>query len=195
MIYVKLLRRRTWKAGRGVPSPARALPPGVRVNELNPKQEKDRMNRTRGMAKLAMAVAGVVALAACNGGDVTAPAADVVAFGSGSSGGAALARVRCELRQGRRSRISVDGNDLSPAGASFSARVRSGANTATATAQAAVGDEVEFDFDSNPADIALGATAIARNFIQISAGPDVTGEILNAAGVVVATGAVDCRVR
>ena len=150
------------------------------------------MNRGRGMTRLAMAALSAFALVACDSPDVTAPADDV-AFGSG--GGTALARVRCELRQGRRSRISVDGKDLSPAGGMFSARVRSGANTASAGAQAAIGDEVEFDFDSNRADIAAGATAIARNFIQIQAGPDVTGEILDAAGVVVASGAVDCSVR
>jgi hypothetical protein len=106
------------------------------------------------------------------------------------------ARVRCVLRQGRRSKISVDGRNLSPAGGTFSARARSGANSVTAPAALAVGDEAEFDFDSNRNDIAQGATAVASNFIVVNAeGADVVGEIVNDQGTVVASQAVDCRVR
>ncbi|MBK8250390.1 MAG: hypothetical protein IPK85_23790 [Gemmatimonadetes bacterium] len=122
------------------------------------------------------------------------PSTDLAVSG-GSSIAAATARVRCEVRTGRRSKISVDGNNLA-IGGSYSARVRSGANTAASPAAAAVGDEAEFDFDSNPADIAQGATAIARTFITVQAsGPDVMADILSASGVVVASGAADCRVR
>jgi hypothetical protein len=87
----------------------------------------------------------------------------------------------------------VDGRNL-PSG-SYTARVTSGSNSRTAPAQPTVGDEVEFDFDSNQNDIAAGATAIPANFILVSATPDVRGEILNAAGAVVRTLGVNCRIR
>ena len=82
-----------------------------------------------------------------------------------------VARVRCELRTGR-SRISVDGNNLAPG--SYRARVTSGGASVDAPAQAAVGDEVEFDFDSDGGDIAAGATAIPADFIQ-GTPPQATG--------------------
>ena len=122
------------------------------------------------------------------------PSAELTVSG-GVSASAATALVRCEVRTGRRSKISVDGNNLALGGA-YSARVRSGANAASSPMAAAVGDEAEFDFDSNPADIAQGATPIARTFITVRAsGPDVMADILNASGAVVASGAADCRVR
>jgi hypothetical protein len=89
-----------------------------------------------------------------------------------------------------RSKISVDGNDL--ATGSYQARVTSGANTATAPAQQTIGDEVEFDFDSDAGDVA-GATAIAADFIQGSP-PQVTGAILTLGGSVVVEATVDCVV-
>ena len=46
----------------------------------------------------------------------------------------------------------------------------------------AVGDEVEFDFDSNTE---RGATRIPANFIRARAGAEVIGQLLNANGVVV----------
>jgi len=119
-----------------------------------------------------------------NGGD---DEGDVVA--------SSLLRLRCELRTGERSRVSVDGNDLRPLNELFSARIRSGTNTASAAAARAIGDEVEFDFDSDRTDIAAGATMIPRNFIQVLPGKDVTAEILNQSGLVVATAAADCDVR
>ncbi|HSL69321.1 MAG TPA: hypothetical protein VK864_03725 [Longimicrobiales bacterium] len=103
-------------------------------------------------------------------------------------------RVQCELSSGR-SKVSVDGNNLRPAGALFSARIRSGANSATTPVARAIGDEIEFDFDSNPNDVAEGATAIARNFIQIGPGADVSAEILNPSGAVVVAGSADCTLR
>jgi hypothetical protein len=96
-------------------------------------------------------------------------------------------RVRCERRSDR-SKVSVDGNDLRAG--SYSARVISGANAASSGLQATVGDEVEFDFDSAPDDIAAGATAIAPDFIQ---GGQVTGQILDAGGAVVAESTVPCE--
>ncbi len=103
---------------------------------------------------------------------------------------AADVRVTCEKRTNR-SRISVDGNNL--VAGSYRAVARSGTASVASRFEAAVGDEAEFDFDSNPADIAEGATAIAPNFIVDGR---VRGYILNAAGQRV-TPVVEaiCRVR
>lgn len=82
--------------------------------------------------------------------------------------------VRCETRSNR-SKISVDVNNV-PSGR-YTAKVKSGANRASSTLRS-VGDEVEFDFDSDAGDIAEGATAVARNFIvarQVSV--QVTGPV------------------
>lgn len=102
---------------------------------------------------------------------------------------AATIRVQCEQRAGR-SKISVDGNNL--AAGSYRAQVVSGGNSAQSPAQVAVGDEAEFDFDSNPADIAAGATAISSTFIQNG---QVTGKIVNSTGATVISDTVSCRVR
>jgi hypothetical protein len=103
-------------------------------------------------------------------------------------------RLRCERRSGR-SKISVDGNNLSPRNGRFHARVRAAGGTAVSTSKRAVGDEVEFDFDSDRDDIAAGATRISASFIKARSGPDVTAEILSAQGVVVAKSGADCRTR
>jgi hypothetical protein len=99
--------------------------------------------------------------------------------------------VKCELRADR-SRISVDGNGL--ASGSYQASATSGANAATAPAHQTIGDEVEFDFDSDGGDIAAGATAIAADFIQ-GTPPQVTGTILTLGGGVVVQATVDCVVK
>src|SRR5262249_12726446 len=101
---------------------------------------------------------------------------------------AASVRVRCETR-GDRSKISVDGNDLAPG--SYIATVTSGGNSQTAAAKNTVGDEVEFDFDSNANDVAAGATRISPSFIQ---GNNVRGEIF-AGGASVTSGTATCRVK
>ncbi len=105
---------------------------------------------------------------------------------------AAELRLRCEQRPSR-SKISVDGKNLFPLNAMYSARVISGSNQATHTPLTAVGDEVEFDFDSDPADIAAGAKAIPGNFIT---GGSVQAAIFDANGQIVA-GPVTaaCRMR
>ena len=96
---------------------------------------------------------------------------------------AATLRLRCERRlDPARSTISVDGQGVAP-NALFSARVISGTRQVTARPLAALGDQVEFDFDSNPNDIRAGATAIPVNFIQ---GGRVRAAIFNANGQVVA---------
>jgi hypothetical protein len=102
---------------------------------------------------------------------------------------AATIRVQCEVRNNR-AKVSVDGNGL--AAGQYSAVVMSGTNTAQSGYAAAIGDEAEFDFDSDRGDIAQGATAIASNFIV---GGVVTGKIVNAAGATVISDAVACRVK
>jgi len=100
----------------------------------------------------------------------------------------ATVTIKCEVRSNR-SRISVDGNNL--ARGSYQATATSGANSATASAKPTVGDEVEFDFDSDGGDIAAGATAIDAAFIQ-GTPPQVTGTIVTLSGGVVAQATVDC---
>jgi hypothetical protein len=104
-------------------------------------------------------------------------------------------RVRCEARGSSRSKISVDGNNVSPRNGSFRARVRAAGGTVTSAAKRAVGDEVEFDFDSDRGDIARGATRVPARFIVARSGPDVIDELLNAQGRVVARQGVECRFR
>jgi hypothetical protein len=70
-------------------------------------------------------------------------------------------RVRCETRPNR-SKISVDLNNV-PSG-TYTANVTSAGNNVSSTLQS-VGDEVEFDFDSDSEDIADGAAAISGAFI------------------------------
>ena len=100
-----------------------------------------------------------------------------------------VARVVCEKRADR-SRASVDGNNL--AGGTYSARITSGTNVATSALAPTVGDEVGFDFDSDPTDIAAGAVAIAADFLQGDP-PQATGEILDGALNVVASATVICE--
>jgi hypothetical protein len=102
-----------------------------------------------------------------------------------------IARVVCEKRTDR-SRASVDGNNL--ASGTYSARLTSGTNVATSGLAPTVGDEVEFDFDSDPDDIAAGAVAIAADFLQGDP-PHVTGEILDGAQNVIASATMICEQR
>ena len=96
---------------------------------------------------------------------------------------AASLRVRCETRASpARSKISVDASNVLP-DAMYSARVISGNSTKTSAPRTATGVEVEFDFDSNPADIRKGATAIPATYIK---GNTVRALLLNACGQVVA---------
>lgn len=154
----------------------------------------------RSLSRLSLVtITGIVT--ACGGADSSGGLAPEGAL-LGSNGGGSVSttaialRVKCELRVGRRSKISVDGNNLAPLNAMWSARVASGGRTAAAPARQGVGDEVDFDFDSNPRDIAAGATPIAAGFIGInSGGADVTAELVSASGMVVATGGAECSVR
>ncbi|MCG8467239.1 MAG: hypothetical protein MJB57_03395 [Gemmatimonadetes bacterium] len=99
-------------------------------------------------------------------------------------------RLRCEVRPGR-SEISVDGDDLAPG--TYAARVFSGAHSADAPATEATGDEVEFDFDSEADEIADGATAIARDFIDTTTMPHVGAELLDGSGAVLLSVSGNCR--
>lgn len=103
---------------------------------------------------------------------------------------AADLKISCEKRTAR-SKVSVDGNNLRPGG-TYYAVVTSGANQVQTGVAAAVGDEVEFDLDSNVGDIAQGAVAIATNFIVDGR---VSAQLRDAAGNVVASGSAICRVR
>lgn len=107
----------------------------------------------------------------------------------GLDAAAATVRVTCEVRPGR-SKISVDGRGL-PAG-SYSTQVISGENMASAPPSAAVGGEVETDYDSNPADIRAGAVAIPATFIV---GGRVTGKVIDASGNTVVSDTSLCRVK
>jgi hypothetical protein len=75
---------------------------------------------------------------------------------------AADVQVTCEKRANR-SRASVDGNNLRSG--SYRAVLKSGDQTARTPFDQTVGDEVQFDFDSNRNDIAAGATPIPASFI------------------------------
>jgi hypothetical protein len=102
---------------------------------------------------------------------------------------AATIRVTCEARPGR-AKVSVDAKGL--AAGSYSTSIVSGGNAAMSAPQAAVGGEVESDYDSNANDIRAGAVAIASTFIV---GANVTGKVVDAAGNTVIADTVSCRVR
>jgi len=150
------------------------------------------------LARRGLALVLVVgALAACSS-ETTAPTSSTeqatLATANVTSPAATL-RVRCEAQGNSRSKISVDGNNLSPRNGSFRARVRAAGGSVTSGTRRAVGDEVEFDFDSDRGDIARGATRIPGRFIVARSGPDVIGELLNVQGGVVARQGAECRFR
>lgn len=111
-----------------------------------------------------------------------------------TAAGAAELRVRCEQRSvPSRAKISVDAKNLAQANAMYSVRVISGSNQSTHVPLTAIGDEVEFDFDSNPADIAAGAQSISAGFIV---GGAVQAALFDASGqMVVGPISAACRVR
>ena len=109
----------------------------------------------------------------------------------GAAAAAATIQVTCETRPDR-SKISVDGKGLVRR-ANYTTEVVSGGSTAKSTVQVAnQRGEIETDYDSNPADIAAGAVAIASTFI---ANNMVTGKILDASGAVIISDTVACRAR
>ena len=104
---------------------------------------------------------------------------------------APLVRVTCEKRNDR-SRVSVNGKNL--AGGSYHAHITSGGSSATSDPAPTIGDEVELDFDSDPGDIAAGATPIPAGFIA-GAPPAVTGELRDAGDAVVASATATCEAK
>ncbi len=102
---------------------------------------------------------------------------------------AATIRINCEVRANR-AKISVDGKQL--ARGSYTTEAVSGGNVAAAGPVRAVQGQVETDYDSDPGDIADGATPIPPDFIV---GGSVTGKVVNAAGDTVVSDTVACRVR
>ncbi len=108
----------------------------------------------------------------------------------GVDAAAATIKVTCEARGTSRSKISIDGKDLAPG--TYTTVAISGSNMAVSKPEAAVGDEIETDYDSRPADIRAGATPIAATFIV---GGSVTGKVVNATGHTVVSDTVACRMR
>jgi hypothetical protein len=108
----------------------------------------------------------------------------------GVDAAAATIKVTCEARGTSRSKISIDGKDLAPG--TYTTVAVSGGNMAVSKPEAAVGDEIETDYDSRPADIKAGATPIASTFIV---GGSVTGKVVNATGHTVVSDTVACRMR
>ncbi len=132
--------------------------------------------------------AGVCAPGACLPGATTTTTTVPGATTTTTLAPAATVLVTCE-RRADRSRASVNGNNL--AAGSYRARITSGVNVATSGFAPTIGDQVEHDFDSDPTDIAAGATAIPAGFIQ-GAPPQVTGQLLDAGGAVVASATASC---
>ncbi len=100
---------------------------------------------------------------------------------------AATIRVRCEKRADR-SKVSVDGNNLKRG--KYKAKIISGSSKKSSPLERTVGDEIEFDFDSDPEDIASGATPIRSGFIENN---QVIGKIVNSRGSTVISDTVTCR--
>ncbi len=94
-------------------------------------------------------------------------------------GAGAKLLVVCEKRQNR-SKVSVNARNLTAG--RYSAQIASDGETANSALKDIEGDEVEFDFDSDPDHIAEGATAIGPDFIQGT----LSAKLLNASGVTVA---------
>jgi hypothetical protein len=133
-----------------------------------------------GLAAAAFGCSGEVVTPSSASDATIPPAGDDNSSLSGGDDASALLvstlRLRCERRSSR-SKISVDGNNLAPRGGAFRARVTAAGGTVTSPSTRAVGDEAEFDFDSNRNDVAAGATRISATFIARRSGPDVVGEI------------------
>jgi hypothetical protein len=104
-----------------------------------------------------------------------------------SMANAAELRCRADNRNNTRSRISVDVKNV--ASGQYNATVKSGDGEETSPLKATIGDEVQFDFDSNPKDIKAGATAIAKTFVSGTT----SAVVKNASGGTVISG--DCSIR
>ncbi len=105
-----------------------------------------------------------------------------------SEANAADIRVTSETKANRSS-VSVDGNNL--VAGNYAAGIISGSHTKKSGPKGTTGDEVGFDFDCDPGDVAAGATRISRTFIQ----GQVTGQLINEQGFTVAQATRTCRAR
>jgi hypothetical protein len=143
-----------------------------------------------------LAAAMVSGLGACadDSGPVGPSAAQIQSQSVTANALTGAIRLRCERRDNR-SKISVDGRNLSPRTGLVRAGVGGAGGTVTSGAARAGGGEAEFDFDSDRGDIRAGATAISGTFVRARSGPDVVAKILNAQGVVVASQAAECEIR
>lgn len=79
---------------------------------------------------------------------------------------AASVDLKCEVRGANRSKISVKGAGLGAGLYITSVKSGAGAEVFAKAHQRPVKAEIETDYDSNPNDIAAGATAIPRTFIK-----------------------------
>lgn len=105
---------------------------------------------------------------------------------------AAAMRITCEVRAGKRSKISVDGYGVS---GRYYARAYSGGvwTRPSRVLMANANHQVEFDFDSDPGDIREGATAIPYNFIK---GAKIVGSIRKyGTNALIGSMAATCRSR
>jgi hypothetical protein len=106
---------------------------------------------------------------------------------------AAGVRVRCETRATpARARISIDGSGLIAGKKYYARAVSAGRRVDAPLAAAGANGQAGFDFDSNPNDIAAGATAIRSGFITDN---QVVGRIYDAEGFLQAKDTVTCRAR
>ena len=78
----------------------------------------------------------------------------------GVDAAAATIKVTCEARGTSRSKISIDGKDLAPG--TYTTVAVSGSNMAISKPEATIGDEIETDYDSRPADIRAGVRPRSR---------------------------------
>jgi hypothetical protein len=101
-----------------------------------------------------------------------------------------IIKVTCEARGTTRSKVSVDAKNL--AAGTYTTVAVSGGNMATSKPEAAVGDQIETDYDSRPGDIRAGATAIPPTFIVNGS---VTGKVVNGSGHTIIADTVACRMR
>jgi len=120
---------------------------------------------------------------------MAASAASILVFFA-TAASAADVDVRCEKRT-HRSSASIDGRRL--ASGFYRAVLKSGGKTVRSAFDQAIGNEIAFDFDSNPNDISLGATPIPANFIVDG---QVKGYLVNQNGQrVTPISTVACRIR
>lgn len=127
--------------------------------------------------------------------DFRKQAAAAIAFATlamiGAEAAAApIIKVTCEARGTTRAKVSVDAKGL--AAGTYTTHAVSGGNMATSRPEVAIAGEVETDYDSRPADIRAGATAIPPTFIINGS---VTGKVVDSTGHTIISDTVACRMR